>query len=433
MTASLHHADLHGLRKAKYDWLNDHDVLTTDWQPLTPDSPFHLFKPQDTRSRDEFLALRDIQACMPVNVIGFQTHRDHYAIAEERETIEARVEQLRNGALTIGEYAAKHGLRGEDRVLEARRQLRGMENWQVPVVRCLFRPFDRRWCYLSIVAMDRPRPQLIAHVAGKKNLCLLLIRQMMDAIPYSHVLATDLPAIDRSFACSRGAATAFPLYLYPGEGELFEDARWPAGQDGRRPNLSAEFVEEFAEKLGLTFVSDGRGDRKKTFGPEDVFHYAYAVFHSPTYRRRYAEFLKIDFPRLPLTSDGGLFAKLCGLGEELVGLHLLQRVPRPEATYPVNGDNEVTRTGKKAYKPPTRQAAGRVYVNDAQYFEGVPPEVWGFHVGGYQVCEKWLKDRKGRVLSYDDIETYRKITEAIRRTIRLTAEIDAAIPSWPVE
>jgi hypothetical protein len=213
---------------------------------------------------------------------------------------------------------------------------------------------------------------------------------------------------------------------------LLETSHWPAGKDGRRPNLSAEFVEEFAEKLGLTFVSDGRGDRNKTFGPEDVFHYAYAVFHSPTYRRRYTEFLRIDFPRLPLTSDRGLFAKLCGLGEELVGLHLLERVPQPQAAYPRPGGNEVTRTGRTAYKPPTRQAPGRVYVNDAQYFEGVPPEVWGFHVGGYQVCEKWLKDRKGRVLSYDDIETYRRITEAVRQTIRLMGQIDAAIPSWPL-
>jgi len=116
-----------------------------------------------------------------------------------------------------------------------------------------------------------------------------------------------------------------------------------------------------------------------------------------------------------------------------VGLHLLESVPAPRATYPRPGSNRVERTGKKAYKPPTAQAPGRVYVNDQQYFEDVPPEVWAFHVGGYQVCEKWLKDRKGRTLSYDDIEHYRKITEALRGTLRLMEAVDEAIPAWPIK
>jgi hypothetical protein len=220
------------------------------------------------------------------------------------------------------------------------------------------------------------------------------------------------------------------MYLY-GNGtlppSLFET------ENGRRPNLDGTFVDEATHRLGLGFVPDGRGDCRKTFGPEDVFHYAYAVFHSPTYRSRYAEFLKIDFPRLPLTGHKAVLARLVGLGQELAELHLLENVPKPRTTYPHAGDNIVTRTGKIAYKPPTSQAPGRVYVNDSQYFDNVPPEVWDFHVGGYQVCEKWLKDRKGRNLSYDDIEHYRKMTEAVRQTLRLMEEIDQAIPTWPLE
>ena len=162
------------------------------------------------------------------------------------------------------------------------------------------------------------------------------------------------------------------------------------------------------------------------------YHYAYAVFHGPTYRSRYAEALKIDFPRLPLTSGKAAFARLVGLGQELAGLHLLENVPKPRTAYPHAGDNIVARTGKIAYKPPTSQAPGRVYVNDSQYFDNVPPEVWDFHVGGYQVCERWLKDRKGRNLSYDDIEHYRQVTEAVRQTLRLMKEVDQSIPTWPL-
>jgi predicted helicase len=181
----------------------------------------------------------------------------------------------------------------------------------------------------------------------------------------------------------------------------------------------------------MTFIPDGKGDLQATFGPEDVFNYMYAVFHSPTYRSRYAEFLKIDFPRLPLTSDPGLFRSLAGLGEQLVGLHLMERQAPNIASYPVRGDSVVQAVRYTA--PGEGAEKGRVWINKTQYFEGVPPEVWEFHIGGYQVAEKWLKDRKGRQLSYDDLSHYRNVVAALAETMRLMAEIDAAIPGFPIE
>ena len=171
----------------------------------------------------------------------------------------------------------------------------------------------------------------------------------------------------------------------------------------------------------------------KTFDPEAVFDYLYAVFHSPTYRSRYTEFLKIDFPRLPLTANAELFRALCRLGKELVGLHLLEEHGPKITSYPIPGDNsvEVVR-----YNHPDQEAdQGRVWINREQYFEGVPPEVWSFHVGGYQVCQKWLKDRKGRKLTYDDLTHYQDVVSALAETIRLMAEIDVVIDEnggWPI-
>ncbi len=198
---------------------------------------------------------------------------------------------------------------------------------------------------------------------------------------------------------------------------------------GRRPNLNPAFVQEFSEKLGLQFIEDGQGDLAQTFGPEDIFNYAYAVFHSPTYRTRYAEFLKIDFPRLPLTSDKKLFKLLAEKGAELVTLHLMESPALNNLItgYPVTGSNEVE---KVTYDEKTQ----RVYINKEQYFQGVPPGVWDFHIGGYQVCHKWLKDRKGRVLSKGDIAHYQKIVVALAETIRLMKEIDEDIEKyggWP--
>jgi len=229
----------------------------------------------------------------------------------------------------------------------------------------------------------------------------------------------------------------FPLYLYPDaiRTGLFTDETTDA-PGGRRPNLAPEFVADFAARLKMSFVADGKGDLAQTLGPEDIFAYMYAVFHSPTYRTRYAEFLKIDFPRLPLTSSPELFRALCAHGGELVGLHLLERHAPPIATYPRAGDNNVETVRYTAPGEAEAASEGRVWINREQYFEGVPPEVWNFHVGGYQVAHKWLKDRKGRELTFDDLDHYQRVVAALAETIRLMSEIDAEIEKhggWPLK
>ncbi len=203
------------------------------------------------------------------------------------------------------------------------------------------------------------------------------------------------------------------------------------------PNLSPKFINSVREKLGLSFIPKGKGDLQDTFGPEDILHYMYAIFHSPTYRERYAEFLKIDFPRLPLTSDQALFRALAEKGEELVALHLMEspKLNSLVTAFPVPDSNEVERV---RYAEPRsdeegNQIPGRVYINKTQYFEGVEPEVWEFQIGGYQVLHKWLKDRKGRQLSFEDTWHYQKIVVATKETMRLMEEIDELIPKWPIE
>lgn len=207
----------------------------------------------------------------------------------------------------------------------------------------------------------------------------------------------------------------------------------------RTPNLSPTFIAALAAKLGLTFNPLQRETGEDEFGPEDVFHYIYAILHSPTYRERYAEFLKIDFPRVPLAGDAALFRALAGLGRELVALHLLEapQVNQFITHYPVPGDNRVA-AGYPKFTHAAGEVAGRVsrsgrvHVNPTQYFDGVPPEVWAFHVGGYQVLDKWLKDRRGRQLSYDDLTHYQRVVVALQRTLALMTAIDAAIPAWPL-
>ena len=259
-----------------------------------------------------------------------------------------------------------------------------------------------------------------------KNLMLITCRQQSQQGGW-HLVGVSNLAIEGTAISNKTKEAlnyGFPLYLYPNadENTLFDQPTPNPG--GRRPNLAPAFVEDVSKRLGLTFVDDGKGDLETTFGPEDVFHYIYAVFHSPSYRERYAEFLKIDFPRVPLTSNPELFRSLVAKGEMLVSLHLMERVGSVMTSYPVEGDNVVD---KVSFKEDEGGKTGRVYINTTQYFDGVPLEVWTFYVGGYQVLHKWLKDRKGRTLAYEDLRHYGFIVSALFETIGTMREIDEAI------
>ena len=210
-----------------------------------------------------------------------------------------------------------------------------------------------------------------------------------------------------------GAGLVFPLYLYPvssNKQEIFEQS------NERTPNLNPEIVKQLAEKLNITFTNE-KETTENTFAPIDILDYIYAVLHSPTYREKYKEFLKIDFPRVPYPKDKETFWQLVKLGGEIRQIHLLEssKVENYITEYPIDGDNIVV---KPEYKN------GNVYINQTQYFANVPIVAWNFYIGGYQPAQKWLKDRKDRKLEFDDILHYQKIIVALSETSRIMGEID---------
>jgi predicted helicase len=439
--AKVQHAEVWGLRENKYQYLLGADIKKTAWTLLEPKSPFYLFAPRDIKLLDEYENKWKVTDIFPVNVLGFQTHRDHFAVDFDHNLIYERVEDLRNVSTSDEILCERYKLKDNRdwQLPKARKQLQDDINWKSYMKKCLYRPFDWRWCYFSNIAMDYPRRELLENVAGRKNICLLSSRQQA-VVGYRHCWVSDAPANDCvTSTTSREANQVFPLYVYYNaekakQKELFDNLIWSPGKDGRIPNLSPNFVADLENSLGLKFVSDGHGDLVATFGPEDIFNYIYAILHSPIYRQRYAEFLKIDFPKVPLTSNLDLFRKLCILGEELVALHLLEspQITQLLTRYPEAGDNFVEK-GFPKFVVYEEGKSGYVYINKTQYFEGVPKDVWEFHVGGYQVCHKWLKDRRGRQLSFDDLMHYQKVVVALAETMRLMKEIDKAIPSWPIE
>jgi len=435
--AKVFYADLWGNREAKYQNLAEMEVVKMPWQEVRPQSPFYLFVPQDTSLEHEYNKFWNVIDIFLFNSTGVKTHRDHFVFDFDYGKLHLRIAAFRNLTLSDEKIATDYALNDtNDWKINLKRKLLANEfNWDQYFSKALYRPFDIRYYYHNENLVDRPRDDIMCHMVAGDNISLNVGRagQVTGPQMWDIVLCNKLIVDVNLFR--RGGNVVFPLYLFTfsgdfkGQKSIPYTALWPTSEDGRTPNLNPKFIEELSGKVGLIFIPDGKGDMETTFGPEDVFSYAYAVFHSPTYRKRYSEFLKIDFPRLPLTGNQALFAALVGKGAELASLHLMES-PRLEnfiTTFPVSGSQVVAGVRYE-------DTLGRVYINSGQYFEGVPPEVWAFTIGGYQVCHKWLKDRKGRTLTFEDLHHYQKIIVALAETLRLMADIDAAINAhggWP--
>ncbi len=436
--ATIYHADLWGSRENKYEKLLVNGVSNTPWTIIEPRPPFYFFVPQDTTSQPEYERNWKITEIMPINSTGVKTHRDHFVLDCDQASLRTRIEDFRNLNILDDKIREKYNLSDtrDWKLNQKRRSLSENSEWQSHFTKCLYRPFDFRYYYHSQDVVELPRQEVMQHMVPKGNLGLIATRQTRDQWD---ILATALICGHKSCA-AYDINNLFPLYLYPSieqkssRQNTLQNSFWPPGKDGRTPNLSHDFVSAIESCLNLKFISDGHGDLTTTFGPEDVFDYIYSIFHSPTYRQRYAEFLKNDFPRVPLTSSIDLFRKLCGLGKELVSLHVLDspEVSKFITHYPMPGNNQVEK-GYPKFIVHDDNKNGCIKINQIQYFDGVPLEVWNFYVGGYQVCEKWLKDRRGRQLSYDDLTHYQKVVVALKETIRLMKEIDKAIPEWPIK
>ena len=428
--ANVRHADLYGLREAKYKWLGRGDVKDTKWVVLKPQSPLYLFVPHQLSLMIEYERGYKVSDIFPVLLLGPNSHRDHFAIAFTREEAAPRIADLADSSLTDEDLRRKYDLKdNRDWSLRAARQF---DFKGIKPIQCIYRPFDFRFMLYGYFAFDYHRPEINNHLQ-LPNLALISTRQTKEDFS---ILVTGMLAGQHKLATPYDGSYLSPLYLYADISRkgLFDKCDNKATPLRRSANLSHLFLSEFAVRLKSEYVLDGKGDLEKTFGPGDVFDYMYAVFHSPMYRKRYAVFLKTDFPRLPLISNEALFRELCALGGELVALHLMEKRGPELTVFPVKGDDVVeavryTEPGQGAKK-------GRVWINKTQYFEGIPPEVWNFHIGGYQVCQRWLKDRKERTLSYDDIQHYQHTVSALSETIRLMAEIDKTITQhggWPLQ
>jgi predicted helicase len=435
--AEVHYAELWGLREDKYMHLLKTDISTTQWTDVVPKPAYFFFLPTYFTLEEEYSEYMELKSIFLNSGSGVKTERDKVSIHWTEKEIMATVQDFRT--LDEASLREKYSLGSDSRDWKvANAKVDVLSNTSLALFRpILYRPFDIKYTWYSGRTrgfIGTPGYPTMRHMLKTNSLALLSCRQQAE-LGFQHVFCSRI--ITECCAVSlktREITSIFPLYLHPDatKNSLWEADR-PTNASEVSPNLSPSFISAISAKLNMQFILDGRGDLQETLGPEDVFHYMYAVFHAPTYRQRYAEFLKRDFPRLPLTSNTDLFCQLCAIGNRLVGLHLLEQYGMHMPNYPQQGNNMVE---KVEYSFPTEKPEqGRVWINKTQFFDGVPPEVWEFQVGGYKVCSKWLKDRKGRVLSFADIIHYQRIVANLDETITLMEKIDQTIDEyggWPI-
>ena len=393
--AKIFYYDILGLRNMKYDFLSENSLSKIQFKEIFPSEPFYFFLPNKLTNVKDYEVGFSMSEFFNIGVTGTVTGDDNQLIAANRDELEQRLSGLVNAQIDSN-------------------YVKSIE----------YRPFDKRAMYfletfnknpyseINVPASYRSRHKVMQHLTKKDNYCLVIGRQgqVVGDMPWNIIFVSN-SIVDLNMFY-RGGGVVSPLYLYPET-----SGQQIIGQATERtPNLNTAIVKQIAEKLDLTFTNE-KEKKDGTFAPIDILDYIYAVLHSPAYREKYKEFLKIDFPRVPYPKDAATFWKLVELGGEIRQIHLLESptVEKYITQYPENGSNVVV-------KP--KYENGKVYINDTQYFDNVPQTAWNFYIGGYQPAQKWLKDRKDRKLEFDDILHYQKIIVALTETDRLMKEID---------
>ena len=405
----VYHSEIWGTRDKKYKWLLKNDIAATKWRKLTPKPEFHLFIPRDEKFLTHYEKSLKINDIFVMNNVGIVTARDELTIKWTPREVNVAVLNFSKMNPELARSAYNLGKDANDwKVALAQKDLIESGLDRKKIVPILYRPFDIRYTYYTGKSSGfhcRPRSEVMRHMMTGSNLGLILPKRVETKMPWAHILCTD-QIVDHVAVSLKTIDYLFPLYVYPNAGkkDLFSQLE---EQQGRRANIN----EKVFSALLKTY--------KSKITPEDIFCYIYAVLYSNAYRSKYAELLKIDFPRVPFTQDHKLFKKMAQYGHRLVELHLLKSSKLEQPIAKFQG-----KSGDKVETLKYHEDQARVFINESQFFERIEENVWNYQIGGYQVCSKWLKDRTGKTLSLDEIKHYCKIVSATHQTIELQKSID---------
>ncbi|MBA7471919.1 hypothetical protein ES707_07231 [subsurface metagenome] len=398
-TPAIKYADLYGLREEKYKFLEDHDIKNTKWHEVEIKEPNYFFILKDTKGEkiySQFTSLKDI---FNKYNAGIATGKDDVLVDFKKDNLIRKLSIMDKDLFKnlMSNYKVSEGL-----IEKWYQELKDKDiEKQVKIYN--YRPFDNRFIIYNAKILQRARKNIMDNFLSD-NVAIVTIKNSKQ-VNFDEVFITNY-LTDKHLI---GHQTfVFPLFIYLGSSgnNLFD----------KGPIQQSNFNPKFWQKITLSFI--------ETISPWSIFYYIYAILYSNTYRKKYNEFLKVDFPRIPFTKDAKLFFTITEIGEELANLHLLksEKLEKIGVTFPVVGDNRIR---MREYN----EKGGRLYINEKQYFGAIKKEVWNYYIGGYQVLDKWLKDRIDKVLSNEDVNHFLKVINALNWTIYFQKEIDKIYPN----
>ena len=432
-----HLLDLKGQRDEKSQWLSRESVRSVQWIRLRPRHDRYNFSEEDSVRAAEYDSYISVADLFDVNSTGFESGRDEVLTAFTRKELATKLRAFCEGPASVvrKQFSVEKGWGAV--LFGARSDILDDPDFEARLREFLFGPFDIRWCFYRKDLLKTNSFSAGKHLCYGPNRALVVMRQVSIDAPFTHAGVSKYIVNNRCFYSTKGKASYFPQYLYSGESDLVR-----RGGEFIGTNLRRDEVGRFANALGLEWAEEDEGDVRGRLSSIDLFNFVYSILHSKKYRERYGKSLRTDFPRLPLTTNVDLFRALTSLGGELMGLHVMgsPKLRNFVTTYTGPKNPEVDRVGWS--DGTVWLDAGKTIAQESHRatepgtigFSGVPEEIWDFQIGGYQVCHKWLKDRKGRTLSDEDIAHYQKIVVALNETIRIMAAIDEVIESyggWP--
>lgn len=428
--AQVRHHEFWGSRSDKSESLHSGSLASLPWDSIRPAEPYYFFVPKDLSLQSQYTAGFSITELMPEKVTGVITARDGLAIdfdqAAEADKLHRFTNPTRSDAEVRAEFFGGRAVpkAGDTRawnMSDARKKL-AQVNLSSTMRLIAYRPFDKRVIAYTPLLVDWGREGFMRHVIARKNLALVTCRQGVGST-WDNAFVADTIG-DDSYVSNRSRERGYylPLFLVGKDDLLSKDSEI---------NFDPQLYDAICTAAGI--------DPAHQAGPDDdfraatgdarpsevkVFDYIYGVLHSPDYRATYAEFLKIDFPRIPYPPSPEVFRHVSDKGEALRRLHLMEAPAIGDTPYPYHGDgDDLVAAGYPKFE------GGRVHINPDQYFDAVPEFGWSFYIGGYQPAQKWLKDRRGRTLSWDDIGHYQKIIKILSETDRIMREIELTLTS----
>ena len=412
--ADLYLYDLYGKRDFKYKTLDENSLKSLPFEKIEYKEPDFYFFKQNFKLEKKYNDSIYIKELFNINSVGISSFRDGLVIDYSKSKLESKINNFFNNDKSYIQNIMKVKENNSFNIDMIKSNSYYSNNH---IKEISYRTFDTRFIYFDTKFIERDRIKVMKHFIDD-NLGLIFNKQCQTK-NYQHIFITNMMNELHIMETANASAYTFPLYLYPDKDSLLEEPT-------RTPNLNLEIVKEIEKKLKLTFTNEKEED-KNTFAPIDILDYIYAVLHSPSYRERYKEFLKIDFPRVPYPSIESFWA-LVGLGSQLRGLHLMESESLDERVIDIEGEGAMLITNKLNKQDYTiEEDIVTLHINDNISIVNIPLISWEFYIGGYQPAQKWLKDRVGRVLSRSDMKHYNKIINALLTTHKIMGEIDEVL------